>query len=116
MFHDCTSFNQPLQFNTNNVKNMHSMFSSCTSFNQPLNFDTSNVTNMSCMFENTPIQELLIKYNYKSIKDLPKNISIQSIDTRHRFLRSLNDHIKNNRLIHQCLTIKEMIHTIISFI
>jgi len=68
------------------------------------------------MFENTPIEKLLTKYNYKSIKHLPKNISIQSIDSRHRFLQSLNNHIKGNKAIHHCLTIKELIHIIISFI
>jgi len=68
------------------------------------------------MFSNTPTEKLLNKYNYNSIKHLPKNISIQSIDTRHRFLRSLNDHIKNNYKIHHCLTIKEMICIIISFV
>jgi len=68
------------------------------------------------MFSNTLMEKLLIKYKYNSIKDLPKNISIQSIDTRHRFLRSLNDHIKSSKSIHHCLTIKEMIHIIISFI
>jgi len=71
---------------------------------------------MKYMFKNTPIQILLDKYNYNSIKKLPKNISIQSIDSRHRFLQSLNDHIKNKYTIHHCLTIKEMIHNIVSFI
>jgi len=68
------------------------------------------------MYIHTPIQILLTKYNYESIKELPKNVSIQSIDTRHRFLRCLNDHVKNNKEIHHCLTIKELICIIISFI
>jgi len=71
---------------------------------------------MASMFENTPIEKLLIKYKYNSIKDLPKNIPIQSIDARHRFLRSLNDYIKNKKQMHHCLNIKELIYMIISFI
>ena len=51
MFNDATSFNQPLQWNTENVTNMSSMFEGATSFNQPLVWNTENVTNMSEMFE-----------------------------------------------------------------
>jgi len=115
MFRRCSSFNQPLHFDTSNVINMKWMFFICSSFNQPIHFDTSNA-NVKKIFKQTPIQKLLNKYKYMCIKNLPKNISIQSIDTRHRFLQSLNDHIKNNHKIHDCLTIKEMIHIIISFI
>jgi len=116
MFFNCTSFNQPLHFDTSSVTNMNYMFSGCTSFNQPLHFVIDNANNIHNIYTNTPIQALLNKYNYNSIKDLPKNISIQSIDSRHRFLQSLNNHIKNNKKIHHCLTIKEMIHIIVSFI
>ena len=50
MFAGATSFNQPLDFDTRNATNMHGMFCEATSFNQPLNFDTGNVTGMSYMF------------------------------------------------------------------
>jgi surface protein len=45
-----SSFNQPLNWNTENVNTMCSMFYKATSFNQPLNWDTTNVRSMSCMF------------------------------------------------------------------
>jgi len=53
MFFDAESFNQPLDFNTGNVKDMAGMFYKTISFNQPLNFtDTSSVEVMLNMFNN----------------------------------------------------------------
>ena len=52
MFHDCRSFNQPLNnWDVSKVTSMGSMFYGCTSFNQPLNsWDVSKVTDMGSMF------------------------------------------------------------------
>jgi len=50
MFSNCTSFNQPLSFNTSAVNDMSYMFSGCTSFNQSLSFDTAAVQYMNSMF------------------------------------------------------------------
>ena len=50
MFYCALSFNQPLNFNTNNVNDMSCMFCGAESFNQPLNFNTSSVTDMGDMF------------------------------------------------------------------
>ena len=49
MFADASSFNQPLAFDTRNVRNMAYMFYYATSFNQPLAFDISNA-NIDGMF------------------------------------------------------------------
>ena len=47
-----SSFNQPLNWNTENVKNMLGMF--CNSqYNQQLNWDVSKVTDMDSMFYNS---------------------------------------------------------------
>lgn len=50
MFDGCGSFNQPLRFDTHNVRWMDAMFRGCTAFNQPLMFDTRAVINMQTMF------------------------------------------------------------------
>ncbi len=52
MFNNARSFNQPVNFNTENVTAMRSMFNNAQSFNQPVNFNTKNVTNMRSMFQN----------------------------------------------------------------
>jgi hypothetical protein len=51
MFEGADVFDSPLNFNTANVTNMHTMFSNAKSFNQPLNFDISNVKNRHHMFK-----------------------------------------------------------------
>ena len=52
MFRECTAFNQPLIFDTRAAISMWAMFSGCTTFNQPVHFDTHAVTNMGAMFAN----------------------------------------------------------------
>ena len=54
MFHEATSFNQPLNnWNVSNLKDMSYMFQGAISFNQPLNkWNVSNVTDIWGMFEN----------------------------------------------------------------
>ncbi len=53
MFHNATSFNQPLnEWDVSSVTHMGAMFHNATSFNQPLNtWDVSSVTDMWSMFE-----------------------------------------------------------------
>jgi hypothetical protein len=53
MFEDAYSFNQQLEWNTSNVKEMNSMFYNARSFNQALKWNTSKVTNMSYIFDKT---------------------------------------------------------------
>ena len=50
MFGSATSFNQPVNFNTSNVRDMYSMFGGATSFNQPINFNTPKLYNVANMF------------------------------------------------------------------
>ena len=50
MFRRCNTFNQPLRFDTRDVRSMQFMFAACAAFNQPLTFDTRNVRNMELMF------------------------------------------------------------------
>jgi surface protein len=50
MFHKAATFNQPISFDTRAVTDMFFMFSYASSFNQPLSFDTRNVTDMRHMF------------------------------------------------------------------
>jgi surface protein len=50
MFFKASRFNQPLDFDTSSVTTMVNMFYSASSFNQPLDFNTSSVTNMEYMF------------------------------------------------------------------
>ena len=50
MFERCTAFNQPLPFNTGACQSFGLMFGECTAFNQPLNFDTHNVREYNSMF------------------------------------------------------------------
>lgn len=50
MFNGCTTFNQPLDFNTVAVVDMRGMFSGCTAFNQRIFFNTASVRNMEGMF------------------------------------------------------------------
>ena len=50
MFHKTIHFNHSLNWNTENVTNMAHMFYGASSFNQPLNWNTKNVIDMSAMF------------------------------------------------------------------
>jgi hypothetical protein len=50
MFNGASSFNQTINFNTQNVTDMSEMFSNATIFNQPISFNTIKVTNMEYMF------------------------------------------------------------------
>ena len=54
MFHNASSFNQPLDsWNVPSVKNMSFMFSEATYFDQPLgSWDVSSVADMNGMFTN----------------------------------------------------------------
>ena len=47
-----TTLNEPLNWNTRNVKSMKGTFENCRAFNQPLSWDTSSVEDMSEMFMN----------------------------------------------------------------
>ena len=50
-FHNCSSLDSPIYFQTFNVTNMSYMFAGCSVFNQDISvLNTSNVTNMSYMF------------------------------------------------------------------
>lgn len=59
MFANCEKFNQPVPFDTSNVRNMLGIFDGCKEFNQPINFDTSKVTGRREMFtgcHNLPLE------------------------------------------------------------
>ncbi len=57
MFLSAKSFNQPLEFNTENVIKMKCMFFGAILFNKPLNFNTENLTNVLYMYLGCPISE-----------------------------------------------------------
>ncbi|WP_029330104.1 BspA family leucine-rich repeat surface protein, partial [Metamycoplasma cloacale] len=68
----CHSFNQPLDWDTSNVKDMNFMFCECSAFNQPLDWDTTNVENMEYMFWNC--KELEYEMNFKMPYNKTKNM------------------------------------------
>jgi len=51
MFAYATNFNQPVNFNTQNVDTMYAMFASALSFNQPIAFNATSLTSASSIFE-----------------------------------------------------------------
>ena len=51
MFYNDTMFNQPVNFNTSQVRAMSGMFQNAKAFNRPINFDTRLVRNMQNMFQ-----------------------------------------------------------------
>jgi len=79
MFFNAKSFNQPLNFNTNNVTNMTNMFSFASAFNQQLNFNTSKVTNMTNMFyAASSFNQDISNWNVINIPTLPTNFKASS--------------------------------------
>ena len=75
MFHEATSFNQPLNnWNVSNVTEMHGIFSFANCFNQPLNnWNVSNVTNMWYMFQNArSFNQPLNKWNVSKVTNMYK--------------------------------------------
>jgi len=58
MFDGASSFNQPLEFNTENVSDMHEMFIDASSFNQPLEFNTDNIIDMTWIFLNSGMEQM----------------------------------------------------------
>jgi hypothetical protein len=53
MFMQATSFNQPLEWNISNVRDMSHMFNSTHAFNQELEWDTEHVEHMRNIFLNS---------------------------------------------------------------
>ena len=71
MFSDCIAFNQPLRFDTRAVLDMSNMFSDCTAFNQPLNFsNTSNVTDMSAMFSDCTAFNQPLNFDTRAVTNM----------------------------------------------
>ena len=74
MFSGCSPLKELnlINFNTNNVTNMHSMFNGCSSLKELnlINFNTNNVTNMYRMFDGCSGDlKMKIKSENKNIKD-----------------------------------------------
>lgn len=90
MFSGATGFNQPLNFNTENITSMRGMFASASNFNQPLNLNTTNVTNMREMFANTLKFNQPLNFNTTSVTTMREMFS----GTR-EFNQELNFDTKN---------------------
>ncbi len=74
MFYNSITFNNPVNFDTSKVRDMHEMFSICddpdlAQFNQPVNFDTSRVENMSCMFQYNYAFNQPVNFDMRNVKD-----------------------------------------------
>lgn len=72
MFCECSSFNQPLNWNVSNVEDMTLMFAGCHNFNQPLNsWNTSSVMQMSQMFYDcSRFNQPLDQWNVSNVEDM----------------------------------------------
>lgn len=89
MFNKARSFNQPLNLNTQNVKNMRGMFYNAESFNQPLNWNVGNVTDMALMF-----------YNAKSFNQHINNWDIGKVKSMNRMFKkatAFNQYLINQK-------------------
>ncbi|CAK9016506.1 Uncharacterized protein SCF082_LOCUS13223 [Durusdinium trenchii] len=71
-FHGAKSFNQPLMWNTSNVRYMHYMFANASAFNQAVgSSDTSKVTTMESMFDGArSFNQSLDKWNTSSVVNM----------------------------------------------
>ena len=67
MFRNAARFNQPLEFDTRNVRNMNYTFAGCTSFNQPLAWDTQNVETMVRTFAGCSNFNQVLNWNMRSV-------------------------------------------------
>ena len=75
MFENCTSFNQPLTFNTTKINNMQSLLRGCSSFNSLLTFDTSTVTSMRLMFNNCTVFNKPLNFDTSNVISLQHCLS-----------------------------------------
>ncbi len=70
MFADATSFDQPVNFNTDNVQEMNFMFFNAASFDQPVDFNTANVEHMNSMFAGAASFNQAVNFNTAKVTDM----------------------------------------------
>lgn len=67
-FYYAINFNQPLNWNTENVTLMHGTFWAAQKFNQPLNWDTSKVITMKEMFNSAVVFNQPINFDTSNVQ------------------------------------------------
>ncbi len=70
MFRGATQFNEKVDFDTSNIRDMHGMFAGATAFNQPVNFDTGKVENMSEMFSEATAFNRPVDFDTNRVTDM----------------------------------------------
>ncbi len=85
MFYETPDFNEPVNFDTTHVNDMHAMFYGAKSFNQPIYFDTSDVADMSQMFAGATSFNRTLKFDTSKVKTMA-----QMLDSASAFNQSLS--------------------------
>jgi len=131
MFGSCKSLNKPIYFKIKNKSKLtcikeilknekyylftDSMFSYCTSFNCPVTWLNNNI-NLDGMFTNSPLGNVIDKYNIKSLCDISKDHPYYSPIYKFRFLRSVLGKQHEKSRIHRCLLVSDIVLYIEKFI
>ncbi len=61
MFAYARQFNEPVDFNTSNVENMHAMFLWATAFKQPIFFDIGSTDNIEWAFYSSGAEQIILR-------------------------------------------------------